>query len=190
MTQPHNFPRSTQTSVNVPSHHSINLSIPHEIFPQPGPKDPDAPRLHPSRTVTTFSILPTHPELHQVITSTRYRSIPLPSNALSARSASLGLTTFAHISAPIPTSDLSFAQSAAKPSLDNTTVSAMKAYTRARRNSSVKATSHTMVHGAAGGDLLEQTLWVGISAPKPAACALSPYLMKKLPSDSVCSRSR
>lgn len=137
------------------------------------------------------SILQTHPGPPlRVITGSGFKNIQRPSNVPSAQSGSHVLTTSDLICEHIPMNDPSFAQSVAKRSPVSMTGNGMKACTVARRSSFAEANWVRAVCGAVVAALHEQTLWEGISGVKPAESASNLCLMRRLQSDSGCSRSR
>jgi hypothetical protein len=108
------------------------------------------------------------------------RNTRLPSSVPSVLSDSQERTTYALTSERTRMSDRSFARSAAKHSLVNTTANATKVCTLARRNSCVVALFRVPRTGAVVADLLAQMPWVGTSGRRQVVFASNPYWTKRL----------
>jgi hypothetical protein len=113
---------------------------------------------------TTSLTLPTlsgrHPMVRKAAGS---RNTLLPSSVLSVLSGSQEHITYALTSEHTQTSGRSFARSAAKRSLANTTASVTKVCTLARRSLYAVALSRVARAGAVVADLAVQMLWVDTS---------------------------
>jgi hypothetical protein len=108
------------------------------------------------------------------------RNTRLPSSVRFALSDSLEHITYALTSEHTQTSDRSFARSAARHSLANTTANATKVCTLARRSSCVAALSRVVRTGAVVADSPARMPWAATSGRKLVGFALNPCWMKKL----------
>lgn len=140
--------------------------------------------LHPSRSATTFSILPTPKEqlLAETTPSAPKNTLPLSSAHYVQRSLRVH-TTCDRIFALTRTRGRLSAPSAAKHLLANTIERDMKAYTRERRSSSAKVNSAIRNNGGVVADLRARMLSAVISAQKQDVCVSSLCWTRKLPKD-------
>ena len=138
------------------------------------------PRISETTSWTLLILSGRHPMVRKAAGN---RSTRRPSNVLFALSGSQERTTYALISEHIRMSGRSFARSAAKHSLANTTANATKVFTPAKRSSCVVALFRVPRIGAVVADLLAQMPWVDTSGRKPVVFASNPYWTKKPPKD-------
>ena len=143
-----------------------------------------------SRTVTTFSSLPTRIDHRPLDRKSGSKNILLRSNVTSVQRNLLELTIFDLIFALIQTSDRLSAQSVAKLSLVNMIAKGTRVCTAERRSLFAVVNWARAVIGDAVEDLLVRTLSAGISEAKLEECASSHCWMKKQWSDSEYLTSR
>lgn len=136
--------------------------------------------LRTSETTSSISQIPSE-RLQMAPIAAGNRNILLLSNATFARSDSQELTISALIFAHILTSDLSFAQSVARPSPASTIANATRVFILEKRSLSAGAPSRVTRIGVVDEGLLVPTPWAGILGRKLDVSASSLYLTRKPP---------
>jgi hypothetical protein len=129
------------------------------------------PRISETIFLTLLILSECHPMARK---ATGNRNTRLPSSVLSALSGSPEHTTYVLISEHTRVSDRSFARSAVKHSLTNTTASVTKVCILARRNPCVVALFRVVRAGAVVADSPAQMPWVDTSGRRLVVFALKP----------------
>ena len=150
----------------------LAFPAPEKLRPRPG-HHLAARRPLRSRTVTTFSSLPTRHAHLLLERKSGFKNILLHSNVPSAPRSLLVHTISDRIFALIRTSDHSYAPSVAKLSLVNMIARGTRDCTAEKRSLFAVASLAQAAAGDAAEDLLVPTLSAGISEAKPAECASS-----------------